>query len=166
MTTATERALLWLLGIYLAGFAFLSPNFKHVRREHSLIWWGIHERANDLRAEGLPHPRATLRAWQESLGELNPVALVRKTITDAAHAPFDLAQLRWYPLRLGIVGAALFVCAVLTVDPLASHAAPGGIGQPTRDAGGQTTQHLGEGPTLREAHYRATGICLAQDVTG
>lgn len=165
MSQAAERALFWLLATYLGVFAFLTPNYEYVRREHSLIWWGIRERASELRAAGETWPRASLRAWGEFASEINPVALIAKTVTDAATAPRDLAQLRWYPLRLGAVAAAVLVVYAVMFVPLPEQPPPNLIVQPASDPGGQIAV-LAEVGSLREGIYRATGVCIARDVTG
>ncbi len=161
MTSASERVLFWVLSLYLAGFAFLSPNYSYVRREHSLIWWGIRERSSDLRRTGT----TSLHAWGEFLGELNPLALTSKTISDSSRAPMDFTQLRWYPLRLGIVASTLFAVVLLAFDILPEEPPPSGISSPSSDPAGQI-ENLGDVDTLREGIYRSTGVCLDPEVTG
>ncbi len=167
---AAERAALWLVRVYLAAYAFLTPNFRYVHREHSLISWGIWERAADLRTTGMSPLRATSRALREHAGELNPVALLAKTAIDAAHAPRDLTQLRWYPLRLGAIASVIFAVTLLAVDPFPEPPPPSGWSQPAGPPGsGIEQKHLGDfepNTDLREAIYRVSGVCLERGITG
>ena len=157
--------MLRLVGAYLAVFAYLAPDYRHARDEHSLIVTSIRQMTGDLDATGLSPIRATFRAYRLHLSELDPIALARKTSEDAVYGARNRATRLWHVVRLGTaIGVIVLTSSAILYRPGGGEAAFE-FGRPDPTAAGQSGGTRGEGAGLREALYRSTGVCLDRSVS-
>jgi hypothetical protein len=160
-----------LLRAYVGLFAFFAPAREHALREHSLIEGGLRESYGRYRSEGVARTPAAFATLWEHLGELQPVALLRKTRADAA-----CTQERdpGYRLRVAgglgavvLAGAAAFGLLVLQGGeqalPNVTVAQAFAEGDP--EANG-AVPILGTFETMQEAIYAISGgtVCLPSDL--
>lgn len=163
MIALLQRLLLQLTNAYLSAFAFFMRDYRHAWIEHSLIISSIREAAAEHVAGGMGSSRALLRSYWEHAHELHPVALILKTWDDAAFGAEGAAG------RVFQVGRiAVLVVVLMIVVNLGRSATEGGgafqVGRPGPVAEGGTAEVLGDGPSLREAIYWSTGVCLDPNV--
>lgn len=98
-----------LLRSYLAFFALFASNRAHARHEHGLIEGSLRESYAAQRRSGRSRVRSFATVAWEHLGELSPLAMIRKTRTDAAFAARPGRPSRWPEVLVLALGALLLV---------------------------------------------------------
>ncbi len=102
---------------YLGLFSLLASDREHARSEHRLIEGSIEDARRRRLAEGRGTVAATLAAIVDHLGELQPLALYRKTRADAAYAPGSgQSGSHWPEIVVLAIGGLLALAAVNGVD--------------------------------------------------